>query len=88
MITHSDEWGYPFLPKPLVENLKIAAEKLLPHRCTDTSQTIMKSIKGGKKVRDNMFDENGKLDGYKVYVDSDLDDYCRFVKIMQYNVEA
>jgi adenylosuccinate synthase len=34
----------------LVERLKMAAEKLLPHRCQDTSQMIMKSIKGGKKV--------------------------------------
>lgn len=34
----------------LVEKLKMAAEKLLPHRCQDTSQLIMKAIKGGKKV--------------------------------------
>ncbi len=40
----------PFDPSELVENLKKAAEKLLPHRCTDTSQVIMRAIKGGKKV--------------------------------------
>lgn len=34
----------------LVEKLKGAAERLLPHRCTDTSQMIMKALKGGKKV--------------------------------------
>jgi len=34
----------------LVEKLKAAAERLLPHRCQDTSQLILKSIKGGKKV--------------------------------------
>jgi adenylosuccinate synthase len=40
----------PFDSSELVKNLKIAAEKLLPHRCSDTSQTIMKALKGGKKV--------------------------------------
>lgn len=34
----------------LVEKLLQAAEKLAPHRCQDTSNLILKAIKGGKKV--------------------------------------
>ncbi len=34
----------------LVDRLRSAAEKLQPHRCQDTSQFILKAIRGGKKV--------------------------------------
>jgi adenylosuccinate synthase len=40
----------PIDSQELVNQLKDVAEKLLPHRCTDTSALILKSIKGGKKV--------------------------------------
>jgi len=44
-------YGQPaFDTKELVEKLASAAERLLPHRCQDTSQMILKAIKGGKKV--------------------------------------
>lgn len=44
-------YGQPaFDTKELVEKLTAAAERLLPHRCQDTSQMILKAIKGGKKV--------------------------------------
>lgn len=40
----------PYDMSDLIEKLKLAAERLLPHRCQDTSQYILRSIKGGKKV--------------------------------------
>jgi adenylosuccinate synthase len=44
-------YGQPaFDTKELIEKLTAAAERLLPHRCQDTSQMILKAIKGGKKV--------------------------------------
>ena len=44
-------YGQPaFDTKELIEKLTTAAERLLPHRCQDTSQMILKAIKGGKKV--------------------------------------